>query len=60
MNIQDTITRAKIQKRVTELVKANMDDEGNVSFDVINVEIVKEFGNEATEIAKQQYEFMMF
>jgi len=54
----DLITKAKIQKRVSELVKANMNDDGFVSFDFISEKIIAEFGSEAIEIAKAQYDFM--
>jgi hypothetical protein len=58
MSIVDVTLRAKIQNRVSELVKANMDDEGFVSFDFIAEKIIAEFSETAIEEAKKQYDFM--
>lgn len=58
MSITDVILRAKIQKRVSELVKENMDDDGFVSFDFISEKIVAEFSEVAIEEARKQYNFM--
>lgn len=58
MTITDVTLKTKIQKRVSELVKANMDDDGFVSFDFISEKIVAEFGEIAIDEARKQYDFM--
>lgn len=52
------ITKAKISKRVQELVKANCNEDGFVSFDFISEKIVAEFGEISIDEAKKQYNFM--
>jgi len=52
MKTLDLITKNKIQKRVSELVKENGNEDGFISFDFISEKIVLEFGEIAIEEAK--------
>lgn len=58
MKTLDVITRARIQSRVEKIITEHMDENGEVPFAMISEKILAEFGEEASEEAKKQYDFM--